>query len=352
MKRFTLIVFGWVLAVSCVEAQVRYTDAIPWMPEFSGCFSRSTDGEAFWVCADERHIDVPDTNRNEIWKIDFDTGAILATNDFSPLELNDMEAMSTDGDGGYFISTSQSLTAGLEGGANRMRLTHFESNGNAQATLDMFRNELVSEYAWLTNYTSKAPKFGGIDVEGIAYDPDSNRLWVGLRGPLVDGSTPSATGGHAVLLTLTNVLDGGGNMNTTLTWAAESPSFLDLGGEGFRDLYWDADTTNLFVLTGKMGGTDTFIDGQGNTNTMTQSCHVLAYNPTTSNMTFCFCLPQVPNAPTGATTTSEAEGICAITLDSEKKLLVVYDSKTHGVYQAFDFPNPSIFADSNKAEGY
>ena len=41
----------------------------------------------------------------------------------------------------------------------------------------------------------------------------------------------------------------------------------------------------------------------------------------------------------------------AITLDSQKKLLVTYDSKTHGVYQAFDFPAPSAFAESDENEG-
>jgi len=352
MRRFALTVLGGVLAATCVQAQVKYTDAIEWMPEFSGCFWRSTDGEAFWACADERHILEPtEQSRNEIWKIDYDTGAVLATNDFSPLELNDMEAMCPDGNGGYFIATSQSLTSSLGGDANRMRLTHFESNGDEEYTFNAFRDALVAEYAWLANYTNKAAKFGGLDVEGIAYDAQSDRMWIGLRGPQVDTNAPSTSGGYAVLLTLTNVLDGSGDMNTTLTWADESPTTLDLGGEGIRDLYWDADTTNLFLLTGKQEGTESFLDNQGNTNTTTQSCHVLAYDPATEKLTFCLRVPQVPSAPDGATTTSEAEGITAITLDSQKKLLLTYDSKTHGVYQAFDFPAPSTFAESGEDEG-
>lgn len=351
MKRFALAILVGMLAATCTQAQVKYTDAIEWMPEFSGCFWRSTDGEAFWACADERHIDgPPEQSRDEIWKFDFDTGAVLATNTFTGgLKLNDMEAMSVDGEGGYFIATSQSLTSALEGGANRMRLSHFDSNGALDDTAENFRYSLTNQFNFLGAYWMIAPKEGGVYVEGIAFDPDGNRMWVGLRGPLVDTNAPSNPGGHAILVTMTNVLDGGDFDATGFDWIA-TPKYLDLGSEGIRDLYWDADTTNLFLLTGKHEGTESYVDGQGVTNTTTQSCHVLAYNPATKNLTFCLRLPQVPSAP-GATTTSEAEGICAITLDSQKKLLVVYDSKTHGVYQAVDFPSPDAYADESEAEG-
>ena len=53
-----------------------------------------------------------------------------------------------------------------------------------------------------------------------------------------------------------------------------------------------------------------------------------------------------------ATAMSEAEGLCAILLDGARKLLVTYDSKSNGVYQAFDFPDPATFADPDGNESH
>ncbi len=353
MKTMLTIVTA-VMATIPAFGQVKYTAAF-YMPEFSACISRSADGEAFWTCGDERRLTAP---KDVLWKVRFSDGAIVATNTnptgigTSPDEgMNDTEGMAADQNDGYFVITSQSLTSALEENPNRRRLAHFDADGSLDAYKDAFFASMTNQYVFLRSYWMIAPKLGGVDVEGIAYEPSANRLWVGLRGPLVNRLTNSVPGGHAVLLRMTNVLNGNGDFNAgSYTWDT-NPICLDLGGESIRDLFYDAATTNLFILSGKLEANAAFTDGQGNTHTNRQSCHVLAYKPAAGALTYCMRLPQVPTTPSGAVP-CEAEGICAITLGGTKKLLVTYDSKTNGVYQAFDFPNAATFANPDKREGF
>jgi hypothetical protein len=346
------------MATTQVFAQVHYTTEF-YMPEFSGCISRpGTDDGYFWTCSDERREKAPDwTNpapKDAIWEVQFSDGAVIATNSYTP-ELNDMEGMAADTNGGFFVTTSQSLSTDMTFGSasNRCRLAHFNSSGALEGVKYDFQSSITNNYKFLTNYWMMLPKHGGLDVEGIAYDHPGNRMWVGLRGPLV-ATNRVIPGGYAVLLSMTNVLNAGGNFNTnTFAWDTNAyPRLLDLGGEGVRDLFYDAATTNLFILTGKLQGAETVTDGQGNMFTNREACHLLAYKPSNSNLTFCLRLPQVPSTPSNTIAFSEAEGICAIMLDGVKKLLVTYDSKTNGVYQAFDFPDPTTFANPDKKEGY
>lgn len=354
MTRRLLMTTGILLISATAFAQIRYTAPF-YMPEFSGSISRPADGEAFWTCSDERR----ETNvspRNVIWKVSFSNGQIVATND-NAVELNDMEGMAADTNGGYFVITSQSLTSDMEfggsgsGSSNRLRLAHYNAAGGLDAVKYDLRGSMESQFTFLTNFWMMLPKLGGIDVEGMAYEPPANRMWIGLRGPLVVSNAPANPGGCAVLLAMTNVMSGA-NFNVGSFGWDPSPRYLDLGGEGIRDLFYDSDTTNIFILSGKLGGNVVTTDGQGNTTTNLQSCHLLAYEPANGNLTYCLRFPQVPNMPTNATTTSEAESICAITLSGVKRLLVTYDSKSNGVYQAVDFPDPAKFANPEKKEGY
>jgi hypothetical protein len=340
-----------IVLVATINAfgQVRYTDAF-YMPEFSGCISRTNDGEAFWTCSDERRTEAPS---NVIWKVNFTSAQIVLTND-NVWALNDMEGMAADTSGGYFIITSQSLSSDMTVGnaSNRLRLAHYYASGYTNAVRFDLRGSMESAFPWLTSYWMMLPKLGGIDVEGLAYEPPANRLWIGLRGPTVVATNPATPGGHAVLLAMTNVMSGTNFNAGSFVWVTDTfPRYLDLGGEGIRDLFYDTDTTNLFILSGKLGGNEVFTDGQGNTHTNTQSCHLLAYKPANSNLTFCLRLPQVPNMPSNATAMSEAEGICAIRSNGVKRLLVTYDSKSNGVFQIFDFPDPAKFADPARNEG-
>jgi len=339
-----------VMAATQAFGEVKYTEPF-YMPEFSACISREVDGEAFWTCGDERRESAP---KDVLWEVRYSDGAIVDTNVMTigtePDEgMNDMEGMAADPYDGFFVITSQSLTSQLEDKANRKRLAHFHSNGQLDQCAEDLRGDLEETFPFLQSYWGMAPKLGGVDVEGIAYEPSANRLWLGLRGPLV-GSNPAVPGGRAVLLKLNNVLTGTNFSYSVDNWSTNAV-YLDLGGEGVRDLFYDTATTNLFILTGKPEGNQAFTDGQGNTYTNRQACHLLAYKPATGALTYCMRFPQVPTTPTPNGDTCEAEGICAITLDSVKKLLVTYDSKTNGVYQAFDFPNPATFASPDESEG-
>lgn len=197
------------------------------------------------------------------------------------------------------------------------------------------RDILLSDFDFLQPYEHLTPKNNGLDVEGMAYQPNDDKLWLGLRGPLVDATDPCTPGHHAVLLALNNALSIWDEFSDqdddyqNVPWA--SPQFLMLGGLGIRDLYFDAGT-QMYILAGKMGA---------NTVGNTPPCFLVGWDSATGQINYCREVPQVIDASKeNLSGKCEAEGICPIMLDGQKRLVVVYDSKEDGIYRYIDFPDP------------
>lgn len=101
------------------------------------------------------------------------------------------------------------------------------------------------------------PKKGGLDIEGLAVDPKSGDLLLGLRSPV--------TGGRAWIVALDNP-------SSLLADPEASPSLsvrarLDLGGRGVRSLTWSETLGSFVVAAGPPGEDDLFglyrWDGRG-----------------------------------------------------------------------------------------
>lgn len=97
----------------------------------------------------------------------------------------------------------------------------------------------------------KAPEEGGVSIEGLAAAPDASLL-VGFRSPVIRDRT--LKGSRALLVALRNPAD---------VFQGEKAVFnsiflLDLGGDGIRDIVWDARQKNYLILSGAVGPGGTF----------------------------------------------------------------------------------------------
>ena len=201
--------------------------------------------------------------------------------------------------------------------------------------MDNLRAALTKQFPFLGAYEGIQAKVGGLDIEGMAYDPHRDVMWLGLRGPLV-ATDLSGPGDSAVLLQLKGVL-GNWSSFPQRDDSVSNPILLDLGGFGVRDLYYDSEWDRLFILTGTMQ------DNAGNLPT-----HVRCYNPTSGTLT-AYNL-EIPRYQNGSDT-GDVEGITAIYHKcwggwrpigrTRKHLLVVYDC-TSGVYGVRTFPSPTF----------
>jgi hypothetical protein len=161
--------------------------------------------------------------------------------------LGDPEGLTrVDLNGETFLVAASSLclTAGkVNDGLVRVRYT---PEGDLQAeAMDGFRSWLLSQDRALDEAGAVEPDRGGLNIEGLAWDPGSNALLLGQRGP--------AEPGH---ISMIRVPVGVGA--TAWTTAALSPPTVLLarlpqspGTQGIRDISYDDQTGDFLILIGR-----------------------------------------------------------------------------------------------------
>jgi hypothetical protein len=112
-------------------------------------------------------------------------GAVVAV----PLgvEVTDPEGITTDGTHFYVVG-SQSRGGKGDGGAGlvRFRFDPHTRSASAVETISGLRAWLAARVPELRGYERRGGE-RGLNIEGLAWDPDRSRLLLGLRSPLVDG---------------------------------------------------------------------------------------------------------------------------------------------------------------------
>lgn len=286
--------------------------------EFSACMPAAEDGN-FWVASDE--------NKKVLWKIDT-SGRFLQEINLDDKSHNDMEALAADGQGGFFVITSQSLNSSGDRKKSRSRLSHFADftpSGGDRQTVGGFRETLLDSFVWTDEARINKPKKGGIDIEGLAYDSVHDRMWFGFRGPLLTSNQKR----HALLIQLNRALEHWDpedrNPPEKFSWDADSPVSLDLGGHGIRGLYYLGDH-RLLVLSGLIGSNP--VDS-------TPAGKLWQLNISTRKLKFIREIPQVPDQE-NSQSFSAPEGVCVIKDGGEDKLLIVYDSMRSGIFSMSD----------------
>lgn len=154
----------------------------------------------------------------------------------------DLEGITTDGEYFYVVgSQSKSKGADLAGLA---RFKFDTANQRVQGTeaaagLKKFLADNVAELRGLENTKYND---GGINVEGIAWDPQNKRLLLGLRSPVIDG--------HALVVPL-KLRDAKAAFSfENLEVEGRKAIRLALGGGGIRSIEFDESRKAFFMING------------------------------------------------------------------------------------------------------
>jgi pSer/pThr/pTyr-binding forkhead associated (FHA) protein len=192
---------------------------------------------------------VPDSSKGDIAWMQLDDNGIQV-GDIKPISLNvsfeDPEAL-TYGNSFFYLVTSQSNP---NNGAQNA-IVRFEINpetrtlrGQPEIITD-FRSFLLQNVTTIA--TSGAPdgRQGGLNIEGLAWDPNKERLLVGLRGPQIGGP-----GGQAALVPI-KLRDPRGKF-TRENLKVDQPEVivLSLGGQAVRDITYDPQLKSFLIISG------------------------------------------------------------------------------------------------------
>jgi hypothetical protein len=231
------------IAVSSVLDRAPHANSFEPMTAFSGgTFEASgvvhvpgTDGVLF----------VDDGRPNEIFllQLDKDRKQAGAIKDIAiATSIIDLEGITTDGTYFYIVG-SQSKAKGADQ-AGLARFTFDAASQRAVGTqaatgLKKFLAENVAELRGMEN---KKYNDGGINVEGVAWDPQNKRLLLGLRSPIVDG--------QALVVPL-KLRDPKGSFSFDNLEVEDRKAIrLQLGGAGIRSIEYDDSRKAFYLITG------------------------------------------------------------------------------------------------------
>ncbi len=163
--------------------------------------------------------------------------------------LNDLEAITIDRRGRLYATTSHAVPRDGKQTDDRTWLVRFEvtgdalTNTSATASLGRALGELDAQlFEAIGRKVKTSDPAPGLSIEGLAWDPRTDRLLVGLRAPLRDG--------HSLVVSVDNpdeVFDIGARPKLS------GPFQLDLDAQGIRDFTYDAELGGFVIVAGASG---------------------------------------------------------------------------------------------------
>ncbi len=151
----------------------------------------------------------------------------------------DLEGI-TYGDGYFYAIGSQSDPKdGEQNAIARFKFDAASQTIKETEVIPNLRDFLVTNVPELKEEGSKSGKEGGLNIEGLAWDPKRNRLLLGLRSPQLKGNAlivPLALSGPFSI----------GNINIVDGHAIQLP----LEGLGIRDIQYDSHLDSFLVISG------------------------------------------------------------------------------------------------------
>lgn len=104
------------------------------------------------------------------------------------IEVEDLEALTADET--HFYSISSQSKPKMQSGASLVRFKFDSQNKSVSGveSLSGLKDFLTANVAELRGYGNLKGKDGGLNIEGMGWDPVNQRLLIGLRSPIVDGN--------------------------------------------------------------------------------------------------------------------------------------------------------------------
>jgi len=161
-----------------------------------------------------------------------------------PLGANvgDMEGI-TYGDGYFYAAGSQSdPNYGDQNAIARFKFDAGSRTISDTQVMSGLRDFLLTNVAELKGEGEKKGKDGGLNIEGLSWDPKRSRLLLGLRSPQLNG--------NAMIIPIALQNAGGPFSTSNLKLAEPHPIQLPLDGLGIRDIQFDSQLDSLLIISG------------------------------------------------------------------------------------------------------
>ena len=160
------------------------------------------------------------------------------------VSIEDPEGITSDGSYFYIVGSQSSPKAGERQGLARFTFDPATQTVTKSEAIAGLRSFLVNNVPELKNFADQKGEEGGLNIEGIAWDPDPEhrRLLLGLRSPLVNGNA---------LVVPIKLRDANGPFSIDNLQLAEPNAIqLQLGGLGIRDIQYDSRLKSFLIISG------------------------------------------------------------------------------------------------------
>jgi hypothetical protein len=180
------------------------------------------EGQVFWMGLDQNGLQVGEIKALELG-----------------VEIKDIEGITTDGTLFYVVSSQSRQKAIDTEGLVRFKFEAGKRSIESVEAVNGLKKFLVENVAELRESGDRKGKEGGLNIEGLAWDPRKGRLLLGLRSPISDG--------HALLVPLRFRDPRASFAIDNLEVEGSKAIKLSLGGGGVRGIEYD-DRASLFRI--------------------------------------------------------------------------------------------------------
>ncbi len=156
--------------------------------------------------------------------------------------IEDLEGITTDGTYFYVVSSQSRPKAIAKEGLVRFKFDARSQSAGAVEAISGLKRFLVENVAELRGEGDRKGKDGGLNIEGIAWDPRGRRLLLGLRSPVVAG--------QALLVPLRLRDPRGAFSVDNLEVEGSRAIRLPLGGGGVRGIEHDGRAGVFRIISG------------------------------------------------------------------------------------------------------
>jgi hypothetical protein len=182
-------------------------------------------GEVFWMQLDQNGAQTGDIKAIKLG-----------------ITIEDPEGITTDGSYFYIVGSQSKGKGANQPGLMRFRFDPKTQSIEAAEAISDLKKFLIENVVELKGMREVKAKDDGINIEGLAWDPQQERLLLGLRSPVANG--------HALIVTL-KLRDPRGpfaydNFSTAETKAIRLP----LGGQGIRSIEYDNRSKLFQIIAG------------------------------------------------------------------------------------------------------
>ena len=154
----------------------------------------------------------------------------------------DLEGITTDGEYFYVVGSQSKSKGADQEGLARFKFDAASQRATGTEAASGLKKFLADNVAELRGMENTKYNDGGINVEGVAWDPQNNRLLLGLRSPVVDG--------HALVVPLKLRNAKGAFSFDNLEVEERKAIKLSLGGAGIRSIEYDEQRKAVVLITG------------------------------------------------------------------------------------------------------